>query len=127
MDIYKQQEIVHRDAVSVELVAYDDNEVYSVVGVARRHPTDKFSKEIGLKLAYSRALALLANKLDKQATGLMKHKEDMQAAKIKAKMNKEAEDFLTRQKWTSIFDTSPVAKANRNLNVPYSYPKPRYF
>lgn len=70
-------EIVHRDAIAVELELHLDDDLYMATGVARRHPDDDFNREIGIKLAYSRALGSLARQLDKQASGAVKHADDM--------------------------------------------------
>lgn len=72
-------EIVHRDAIAVELELHLDDDLYLATGVARRHPDDDFNREIGIKLAYSRALGSLARQLDKQATGAVKHADDIRS------------------------------------------------
>lgn len=69
--------IVHRDVVAIELDMYVNGQWYTSTGVARRHPADTFNKEIGSKLALSRALSSLANKLERQANGAIKHAEDV--------------------------------------------------
>jgi hypothetical protein len=70
-------EIIHRDAIAVELELHLDDMLFLATGVARRHPDDEYNREIGVKLAYARALASFARQLDRQAQGAVKHADDI--------------------------------------------------
>ncbi len=52
-------------------------EMVEINGSARRHPYDKRNNRIGLLLAQGRAYRRLADRLERQANGLIKHAQDV--------------------------------------------------
>lgn len=53
----------------------------TVTGSARRDPVDKPDPQLGLKLAYQRALEKLTSKIARQTLGKIKHNDDMREYK----------------------------------------------
>lgn len=53
------------------------SEEFSVFGEARRNSRDNDDPEVGLKLAYGRALDKIAKKMLRQANGKIKHNDDV--------------------------------------------------
>lgn len=71
--------IVSADACVVELTAVVGNNVHYITGSARRNRGDRSNLEVGYFVALARAMSSLSRKLDRQATGLVKHADDVQA------------------------------------------------
>ncbi len=79
-------EVHHSNGVTMALVVSQvDGKDIIYTATARCHPTDKFSTEVGARIAIARALAKMAKSLDARATGLVKHRDDMKAYKVKQK------------------------------------------
>jgi hypothetical protein len=57
---------------------------WSATGNARREPGDEPNDEIGFMLAFGRALENAGRKLQKRGNGLVKHADDVKAAKMSA-------------------------------------------
>lgn len=82
MQIESQEHKAHASVVSsseatIAVVSIlIDGVTHNWTGTAKRTPGDKFSSEIGRKLALSRALSKAARQLERQANGLVKSAED---------------------------------------------------
>jgi hypothetical protein len=76
----------------VELMMWSTLPPYPTVyasGTARRDPSDKNDPVTGILLAYSRALANLAKKLERKANGRIKHADFLRGQKQRPRWNPE--------------------------------------
>lgn len=80
-DIQIQQLATHKDATIIELFASIGEDDVTATGCARRHPEDKYSEQIGIELAFARALDSLSAKLKRRANGKVKHAENEACAR----------------------------------------------
>lgn len=86
-DIYLELITDNRNVVIAEVTLEEfGSSPTKGMGVSIRHTDDKkFDPEVGYNLAVSRALASLANRLEKRVTGKTKHNDEVRLAKdIKA-------------------------------------------
>jgi hypothetical protein len=85
-----------RTVVEASLL-FADELVINSVGSAGREPGDKSDPKIGEALAVARALRSIASRLERQAKGTMKHREDIQRHRAelvaKEKLKKLVRDY----------------------------------
>lgn len=68
-----------------------DDELFVASGTSKRDPHDRPNDTVGELLAIGRALEYLGRKMQKRAWGYLRHQEDVQERKRKARARKEAE------------------------------------
>lgn len=66
-------EVTTRNVVAVELQVTVGNETVTTTGSAQRDPDDKPNEQIGLLLAYGRALESAGKRLLRRGNGLVEH------------------------------------------------------
>jgi len=57
------------------------------VGKAKLHPDDEWDENLGRQLATVRALKKLTNKIERQAMGIIKHRDDIRKRKEKNELS----------------------------------------
>lgn len=94
-------DVQHSSEASVALLTGEfDGEDYTWTGAAKVTPGDKWDKEVGEKLAISRALMKAAVQLNRQANGRMKCLEDnAQQSRDKRKFKSEAPTPVKRRRF----------------------------
>lgn len=81
-----RMEFVHSDFTYAEVsMRLPNGEVVVASGFAKRDPIDKPDFELAQMLANARAFEVLSRKLFRRANGLVKHHDDMRAAKEQLK------------------------------------------
>ena len=83
--IYGTDVTVHNDVAIAKIAANVEGEWIEAVGVAKRHPDDKPNPRVAALIANTRALESLHIKLQKRASGAVKHADDIVRLKDKAK------------------------------------------
>lgn len=76
-------ETISEKTRTVSVTAHSPKYEILTTGRAKTHPDDEWDIELGQMLATARALKSLATKLEKRASGLIKHKDDMKQRKPK--------------------------------------------
>lgn len=92
-----------RDACIVELTVMIEDDVVIVQGTSRRSPGDEPDDQVAYLLAYGRAYEALSKKLLRRAQGLVKHHDDIRAARPEQRTK--AENF--KKKVVAIASNDP--------------------
>lgn len=89
-------------------------------GTSKRHPSDRFNEEIGIKLASGRALESLSRRLLRQGSGMVKSLDDSHKEKEKKlELTKalEVSEQLTSHSQSSPSMPNPTQNGNRQQSA----------